>query len=292
MLVAFSALWALGYSCIELAEDTIPPVTMMALRSASAAAALLLLCRALGRPLREARPWHPAYVIPAFLLSSFPWSLTGEGELYIDAGLTSVMTSLTPLSTFVIGALILRTEHSRWYRVLGLAVSLVGLVMAIGLEHLAQARVSFYGLGLVSTAFTLYGINGILLAKYGRGLDPLVTCTYAIGYGAVLLAAGAFLLEEPLAIRPRWDDLAATGFLGVVITAGGYALYFTTVQRAGALFASTWGYLVPAFGIVVSAVALGTPLGWSRLGGTALVIGGVMLVNLKGRAAASIPPRS
>ncbi len=282
LLVFLSLIWGLGYTCIQLADETIPPITMMAIRSLLATATLISACVILRRPLRQCSFWHPAYLAPALLITTFPWALTAEGEDYIDAGLTSVMTAITPMSTFVISALILRIDHANWVRLLGLVIGLVGLAVTIGIEHLLQAHVSFLGLACVSAAYIMYGINGVLLARWGRGLDPLVTCTYGIGYGSVLLTLGAFLFESPFAIHPRMEDVGALLLLGIVITAGGYGIFFYLVDRAGALFASSWGYLVPVFGVIISAILLGTPLGWQRMLGTALVIAGVVLVNLKG----------
>jgi len=287
MLAAISGLWSTGYILILIADESLPPITLTAIRAALAAVVLLALCLALRRPLWRNGFFHRAYLAPTFLLATFPWALTAEGEHFVDAGLTSLMTSLTPISTFLIVTLVLREQRMAWPRLLGMALSLFGLALAIGWQGLASGRVEFAGLALVGAAFSMYGVNGILLARWGQGVDPLVSSFFATAYASALLAGAACLIERPWSLDPSRASLTALTVLGCVVTAGGYALYFTLVKRAGSMFASTWGYLVPALGVVVSAVWLHTPLGWTRLAGAALVVAGVILVNRRATASAS-----
>jgi len=284
LLAVLSLVWTGGFISIQISDGTIPPFTLIAMRSLIAGGTLLLLCVLLRRPLGQAPPWHPAYLIPAVLLVDLPWPMLAQSEHQIDAGLVTLLTTVTPMATFAVCAWVLHTDHSRWYRLLGMALCVAGLALAIGVRHLLEAQADWAGLGLTVGAFVCYALNGIALARVAKGLDPLVTSAYGIGYGAVLVTVAAFVVEDPLAVSPSTKDLWAMLFLAVPSTAGGYAIYYYLVARSGAFFASMWGYLVPAFGVLASAWLVGAPLDASRLIGAALVIGGVVLVNRKARA--------
>jgi drug/metabolite transporter (DMT)-like permease len=89
----------------------------------------------------------------------------------------------------------------------------------------------------------------------------------------------AFCFEKPLQARLDMTAAGALFALATVGTAIPFLTYFILVQRAGAFFASLFGYLVPLFGILFSSALLREPVTPVMGLGMALIFIGVSLIR-------------
>ena len=110
---------------------------------------------------------------------------------------------------------------------------------------------------------------------WGVGLPFLV--------GGVLLTAGGAAVEGTDDV---WSGEFVAAFLyaSLVGTALSWSLWFGLVASGEAGRAASYIFFVPLVSLVIGAVFLGETLGLSLLGGAALVILGVYLVNRRPRA--------
>ena len=77
------------------------------------------------------------------------------------------------------------------------------------------------------------------------------------------------------------EALFAVIWLGLLGSGLAYLVFFRLLGRWGATRTSMVAYLLPVFGIVLGALVLNEPIDARLLIGTALVIGGIALVNSK-----------
>ncbi len=136
ILLFISAFWGLGYLFVKVGEKSIPPVTEMVGRSLVAAIALIILCLLLKRDLLGPIPKYKAFLLFSVLGVTIPWLGIAYSEEYISSGLAATMASSMPLFTFLITALVIKTERFTIYGVAGLIVALVGLALVIGLNRI------------------------------------------------------------------------------------------------------------------------------------------------------------
>src|SRR6202023_3937442 len=110
LLLLLAALWGGSYTFIKLGVATIPPVTLIAARTAIAGVLLLLVMRARGlrRP-RDAATWR-RFLFQACLNSVIPWTLIAWSERSLDAGLATILNSTSPMFTFFLTLAITRHE--------------------------------------------------------------------------------------------------------------------------------------------------------------------------------------
>src|SRR5205085_9837467 len=87
LLLALATLWGGSYTFIKLGVATIPPITLIAARTAIAGVLLLIVMRLRGIEMpRDATTWK-RFTFQACLNSVIPWTLIAWGERYVDAGL-------------------------------------------------------------------------------------------------------------------------------------------------------------------------------------------------------------
>jgi drug/metabolite transporter (DMT)-like permease len=119
-------------------------------------------------------------------------------------------------------------------------------------------------------------------------LSALV-CTGAV----VPLTAGSALLGE---LRPGEVTIAGWGWLlciAAVSTVAAISLFFAGLKRVGATTASILATVEPVVTVVLAFLVFGEVLGALQIAGGALVVGAVVLINVRPprRAAAGAPGR-
>ena len=136
LLLLFCALMGGVFPQIKIAEQTITPLTLAMLRAVLAA--LVLLCVVgigMKRNLASLISQWKTYSILGVLLSLFFVSMP-EAEERISANLSSLLTCLIPISTFLIATLVLRWERFTLARLAGAVLALAGVAMFIGVDRL------------------------------------------------------------------------------------------------------------------------------------------------------------
>src|ERR1700755_1820213 len=110
LLVLLATLWGASYTFIKLGVATIPPITLIAARTAIAGVLLLAIMqwRGLKMP-RDAATWR-RFMFQACLNSVIPWAMIAWGERSLDAGLATILNSTSPIFTFFLTLAITRHE--------------------------------------------------------------------------------------------------------------------------------------------------------------------------------------
>src|SRR5665647_55034 len=115
--------------------------------------------------------------------------------------------------------------------------------------------------------------GGTLLAGRLGGLDVIVATGWHLIIGGAALAVLAATVEgvPVIAWTPRFAAVLA--FLALVATAATTVFWFIEARRSRLDILTTWTYLTPVFGIVLSAVVLGErPAGWTAAGLVAVLV--------------------
>ena len=247
-----------------------------AIRFALAALALALLAR---RAIAAA----PARTLLApFLLGLTIYGL--ETGLFfaslerIDVSLASLLMCSYP-ALVVAGAVLLRRERASRRRGLALVVALVGvaLVLAGGVGGAMDPL----GIGLALGAAIAYAAYVLVSDRLLGTTEPLVLATMLCAGAAVAFALGGAAsgsLETPDA-----STLAVIGAIALVATVLPIAAFLGGVHRIGPSRATILGTVEPPVTIALSALVFGERLGPLQLLGAALVLSGVVILQLRRR---------
>ncbi len=215
-----------------------------------------------------------------YYLASF---LDFAGLAYISASFERLILYLNPTLVLLLGALLYRRPING-FQWAGLAISYGGVLAVFGHEvRLTGANVGL-GAGLVfgsAVSYALYlSYSGELVRRLGAlrlvGLASCVACLFCIAQFAVLRS---------------WSVLAtldgAVWWLSVLnataCTVVPVVLVMLAIERLGAGLAAQVGMVGPMSTLAMSAWFLDEPLTLWVLGGTVLVMGGV-LVCTRGKA--------
>jgi len=282
LLVLLATLWGGSYTFIKLGVATIPPITLIAARTAIAGALLVAIMRWRGiKLLRDAATWR-RFLFQACLNSVIPWTLIAWGERFLDAGLATILNSTSPIFTFLLTAAVTRHEALTGRKLFGTLAGIVGICLIVGVQALS-------GLGealaaQVATVFATICYAGAAIFSRGfKGLDPIVPAAGSLLAGAAILIPLGLIVDRPWTLTPSTSSLLALLGLAVFSTAAAFVIYFRLIQTLGSVGTTAQAYLRVPIGVALSVVFLGESLTSTAWIGLACVVAGV--------AAMTIPPR-
>lgn len=279
MLLGIAFVWASAILFVKTEEATVPPMTIMAGRALIAFVMLFAVALITRRKVSGHGSYMVNFVLLAILGIVLVWLGLAFGQEYLSVGLASVLVTLTPLFTFVIMVLLLREESFSWTGLVGLILGFVGILLVIGLKNVLAGGSTMLGVFFIGGGFALLAVNGVLAQKWVRGVDPIVTTMYFLFFGGLILAAIAFVYENPLQVPWTRDTIASELLLGLICTASGYAGYYYLIKNAGAYFSSFIFYFIPIFGNLEGSLFRGEHINISQTLGIAVVLAGVYLIN-------------
>ena len=298
VFLALGFLWGSSYLFIKIGVDHgLQPFTLIMFRLGIGFVLLASVVAWFREPLpRDPRMYGHLFVMGVVNIA-IPFTLITFAEQAVSSSLASVINSAVPLFVIVIAALFLRGEQITVNRLVGLAVGFVGVAILVGLDVTNLGSADTLGeLALVGATIS-YAIGGVYSKAHVHGLRPMIPAVFQVFFGLVVISVLAFLTEHPFAVVPAPEALFAVVWLGLLGSGLAYLSYFRILQNWGATRASMVAYLLPVYGIALGALVLQEPIAPSTLLGTALVIGGIALVNSRfgtrtlfaGRGAAPTP---
>src|ERR1044072_8087013 len=136
LLAVLATLWGASYTFIKIGVETIPPVTLIAVRTLIAATILLSILKMRGLSMPRDRAIWGRFLFQACLNSVIPFTLIAWAEQTVDAGLATILNSTTPIFTFLLTVLIVRHEQVTARKLFGVISGVAGICLVIGVEVL------------------------------------------------------------------------------------------------------------------------------------------------------------
>ncbi len=137
-LIALAAIWGASFLFMRIAAPAFGPLALSAVRVAGAALLLLPMLVARGQLPALRRHWRPIALV-GLTNSALPFACFSYAALTIDAGVTAIFNSATPLFAALVAWLWLADRLTPW-RVVGLVIGFAGVVwVALGRSGVASA---------------------------------------------------------------------------------------------------------------------------------------------------------
>ena len=241
---------------------------------------LMLAMRRLTMPTRRDMPFFLAVALCQLALFFICVHLA---MVWVPAGRTSVITSVTIVFTVPASVLLLReiVPRRRWIAV---ALGLAGIVLLVGpwsIDWTAPGVVLGHFLLLLAAAAV--GVPMLVIRLRPPALSMVQMLPWAFGLASIMLVPLAVLMEPP----GRWSasSLVALAYVGGVAGPIGTWCYLLTMLHLPVVVASVGFLMTPAVGLILATLWLGEPLGIDLVLGTALILGGVGISVLPARRA-------
>ena len=286
-LVMVAALWGGTFIAGRIVAQSLPLMT--AAFSRFFVASILLVIVAVKMEGKLPRLNREQILLTAILgfTGIFLYNICFFGALArLPAGRTSLFVSLTPVVTAVLAGLIFseRLGVRRW---VGIAVALIGAIVVItrgdligGITDITQSL----GLGelMMLGAVLSWATYTLISRKVLETLSPIAATTYGTLWGFIFLSIAAVGEFKDIDLTLLdWSVWISVFYLGAFGTVLAFIWFYQGIQTVGPSRTAIFTNLVPAFGVLFSAVLLGEPILISMVVGGLIAVLGVSLVNKK-----------
>ena len=274
-LLALAALWGGSFLFMRVAVPAFGPLALAFLRVFGAALILVPLLATRGELAAVRRHWRPIAVV-GFVNSALPFLCFAYAALTINAGLSAIFNSATPLFAAIIAWLWLGDRMTP-LRIVGLAIGFTG-VLWIGWDKAEFGPGgSAAAIGACLLATISYGIAPSLTKRRLGGVPPLAVAAGSQVAAALFLAVPALLAWPALAPSAHaWTMIALLAFFGTGLA---YLLYFRLIANAGPANAVAVTYLIPIFAVAWGGIFLGERLTLPLVAGCAVIFVGTALAT-------------
>ena len=280
LFLALGLMWGTSYLFIKIGVETLPTFTLVAVRLGIG----LVFLAAVVAIARERLPRDPKIYGHLLVMSvvnvALPFALITSAEQSVDSSIAAILNGGVPLFTIVIAALFLHDEPITVNRIFGLLIGYAGVILLVG-----RGFGSGGGEGAISGELALlgstasYGLGAVYARRNVRGLRPMIPALFQVLFAFVITGVIALLIERPFDVVWTGRSIFAVLWLGLLGSGLAYLCFFRLLQSWGATRTTMVAYLLPIVGIVAGALVLNEVVDAGILVGTALVIGGVALVN-------------
>jgi drug/metabolite transporter (DMT)-like permease len=290
MLILLGGIWGGSFFFARIAVAEIPPLTLVLLRVAIAAAALHFYLLARGPSFALALPHWRLFLALGLTNNVVPFSLIFLGQTALGAGVASVLNATTPFWTIVIANAVTSDEKLSWNKIAGVLFGMAGTAVMVGPGMVGGLGGPAWAKFALIAASISYAV-ALLIARRLRGLPPTLVATGQLTVSTVVMLPVALLTSGTVGLVGTSTHVwAAVLALALLSTSFAYLLYFTVVARAGATNASLVTLIVPVSAILLGALFLGERLELFEVGGILLIAIG--LVTIDGRLLRWPMPRS
>ncbi len=280
LFLALGLMWGSSYLFIKIGVETLPTFTLVAARLGIG----LVFLATVVAIAREQLPRDPMVYGHLLVMSvvnvALPFALITSAERSVDSALAAILNSGVPLFTIVIAALFLHDEPITVNRIAGLVVGYAGVILLVGRGLGAGGSESAISGELALLGSTAsYGVGVVYARRNVRGLRPMIPALFQVLFAFVITGTIALVTERPFEVPWTERSIFAIVWLGLLGSGLAYLCFFRLLQSWGATRTSMIAYLLPIVGIVAGVLVLDEVVDGWVLVGTALVIGGVALVN-------------
>ncbi|MDQ1623031.1 MAG: hypothetical protein QOH19_1449 [Actinomycetota bacterium] len=280
-LVLANLFWAGNYVVGQAAVASMTPMDLTFWRWALAAVPLLLLAHFVEKPDWGAvlRRWRVLLLLSVLGMSGYTLLLYGALG-HTSAMNASLITAANP-ALIVVMAIVLLGEKTTRLGWTGICLGLLGVLLVLTRGELERVFSLSINTGelLMIGAIVVWGFYTILARRLG--VPAIAATAVQVVMAVVMLAPFA------LAMDVRFPETAAEGwslaYIALFPSLGAYLLWNLALKSTSPGTAGNYLNLIVVFTAIIT-VAMGTPLTAVQIVGGLMVIAGVLLTGMKGRA--------
>ncbi|CAN5408664.1 DMT family transporter [soil metagenome] len=270
--------WGFNQIAIKLVLQEIPPYLQALLRSLIALPVILIIAAVRGTPM-FARDGSLKAGLLCGLAFGTQFILMFQGLQYTTASRAIVFVYTMPFFV-ALGAYQFLGERLRLAQWVGLAISFVGVAVAIGAPQVGvDAKVLLGDLMMVTSsvlwASTTLSLKGTALGR----CPPEKSLAYQVGVSIPVLGLATLVSGENLPVMPGTITLSLLAWQAIWVVGMTFMMWVGLVRVYSASKLSAFTFITPLIGVIGGTLIMHDPIGPAFAVAAVLVIIGLYLVN-------------
>ena len=271
MGVMVAVVWGGGFLFAKVAIEHFPPILLMAMRFTVTALVLVWFV-----PIPKQQLGRLFWI--ALIGAAIQYSLTFTGLKHINASTAIIIVQLeVPFA--VLMAVIFLKDRVELIRIFGIALAFIGVVIIAGEPRLQDNLLPVL---MVAGGALTWAIGQVMIKSLGP-VGGFTLIAWIAVFAAPQLYISTWLVEDGQleAVRSAgWLVWAVVAYLGVIMTAVGYAIWYHLLGKHPVHQVAPFVLLLPVVTVLGGVLLLDEELTLRLIVGGVLAIGGVAVVNL------------
>lgn len=282
MGLAFAFMWSSAFTSARMIVQDAPPLFALSARFLISGLFAIILARLMGETWRLTRAQWRATIIFGLCQNAAYLGLNFIAMQWVEASAAAIIASTMPLMVAAAGFLFMG-DRLKPVAVAGLVAGFGGVILIMGARFgggLDPVGVILCVIAAMALTVATLALRG---ASSGGNVMMVVGLQMLVGAAALIGPALAF---ETLTVT--WTPRLVLAFLYTTLIPGVAAtwVWFKLVQRIGAIRGATFHFLNPFFGVAIAAALLGETLNLTDVIGVAIIMAGILAVQLSKAPAA------
>nr|WP_294776493.1 DMT family transporter [uncultured Flavobacterium sp.] len=244
ILIVLALIWGSSFILIKKGLVSLNPFQLGSLRIIFCALFLLLI----GFKNVVTIPLHKwKFIALTSLFGTFiPAYLFAMAQTQISSSVSSILNSLTPLNTLILGAVVFGLDFKRT-QIIGVVIGFAGTMLLIFNGASNHPDQNYWYTILVLIASICYAMNVNFIKKYLSDLKPL---TITVGNFLVMLFPALIILSltdffSVVQFEQVQHAMIFVAVLGIIGTGIANVLFYKLIQISSPVFATSVTYLIP-----------------------------------------------
>ena len=208
-----------------------------------------------------------------------PFLLIAYAQETITGGLASILNANTSFFTIFLASLFLKDEKLTSYRLLGILIGIIGVVVIVGIENLSEFKNFNFGIVLMLFSCLSYSFAGIFAKTKLTNIHPTISATGMLSMSTIILFPFIIIYNGNELININSTVLYYSCMFAFICTVLAYFLYFKILETNGAGNLLICTIIIPPSSILLNAFFINEIIKIYELIGLIIITLGLIILD-------------
>ena len=208
-----------------------------------------------------------------------PFLLIAFAQETITGGLASILNANTSFFTIFLASLFLKDEKLTNYRLLGIIIGIIGVVVIVGFENLSEFKNYNFGIVLMLFSCLSYSFAGIFAKTKLTNIHPTISATGMLSMSTIILFPFIIIYNGNELININSTVLYYSCMFAFICSVLAYFLYFKILETNGAGNLLICTIIIPPSSILLNAFFINEIIKIYELIGLIIITLGLIILD-------------
>ena len=279
LVILLGLCWGSSFFFVEMLLKHLSPFMIVYLRVSIASVFLIVFIIIRGTKFKLSLKNLFNLFIMSLLNNVFPFLLITFGQQTTTGGLASILNANTSFIGILLASLFLPLERLNFYRLIGVSIGVLGVIIAIGYQNIIQLNDDDLGKYLILIATLSYGFAGVWGKLKLQNFTPIIAATGMLTMSTIILTPYAFTMHLEEIYSLNFFILKYAFVFAIICSVFAYFLYFKILESAGAGNLLICTIIIPPSSIFLNAFILDQIITFNECLGLIIIILGLIILD-------------
>ena len=279
LVILLGLFWGSSFFFVEMLLKYLSPFMIVYLRVSIASIFLIVFIIIRGTKFKLSLKNLFNLFIMSLLNNIFPFLLITFGQQTTTGGLASILNANTSFIGILLASLFLPLERLNFYRLIGVSIGILGVIIAIGYQNIIQLNDDDLGKYLILIATLSYGFAGVWGKLKLQNFTPIIAATGMLTMSTIILTPYAFTMHLEEIYSLNFFILKYAFVFAIICSVFAYFLYFKILESAGAGNLLICTIIIPPSSIFLNAFILDQIITFNECLGLIIIILGLIILD-------------